>query len=248
MKLKNKIAIVTGAGQGIGKGIALALAKEGAKVVVSDISERVNDVVKEIEALGSQALAIKADVSNNQQTEEMAKETIKKFGRIDILVNNAGIFPFKSFLEMKEDDWDKVLNINLKGVFNCTKAVTPTMAKQKYGKIINIASIAGTRVGYVGLTHYCASKAGIAGLTKALALELAPFKINVNAIAPGVIDTPGATSAMDEETRKGFTGTVPLKRFGLPEDIANLVVFLASEESSYVTGECIVVDGGLTIQ
>lgn len=248
MKLKNKIAIVTGAGQGIGKGIALALAKEGAKVVVSDISEGVNDVVKEIEALGSQALAIKADVSNNQQTEEMAKETIKKFGRIDILVNNAGIFPFKGFLDMKEEDWDRVLNINLKGVFNCTKAVTPTMAKQKYGKIINISSIAGTRVGYVGLTHYCASKAGIAGLTKALALELAPFKINVNAIAPGAIDTPGITSAMDEQTRKDFTETVPLKRFGLPEDIANLVVFLASDESSYVTGECIVVDGGLTIQ
>jgi 3-oxoacyl-[acyl-carrier protein] reductase len=248
MKLKNKVAIVTGAGQGIGKEIALSLAREGAKVVVSDITDKIYDVVKEIEGLGSQALAIKTDVSNSKQTEELAKNTIEKFGRVDILVNNAGIFPFKSFLEMKEEDWDKVLNVNLKGVFNCTKAVTPMMVKQKYGKIVNIASIAGTRVGYLGLTHYCASKAGIAGFTKALALELSSYKINVNAIAPGEIETPGATGAMDEKTRKGFIESVPLKRFGQPIDIANLAVFLASDESSYITGECIVVDGGLTNQ
>ncbi len=248
MRLKNKVAIVTGAGQGIGKEIALSLAKEGAKVVFSDITNKIYDVVKEIEALGSQALAIKTDVSNSKETEEMIKETIKKFGRIDILVNNAGIFPFKSFFEMKEEDWDKVLNINLKGVFNCTKAVTPTMVKQKYGKIINIASIAGMRVGYIGLTHYCASKAGITGFTKALALELAPFKINVNAIAPGAIDTPGAMVASSKESMKQFAQTIPLKRIGQPKDIANVVVFLASDESSYITGECIVVDGGLTIQ
>jgi 3-oxoacyl-[acyl-carrier protein] reductase len=248
MKLKNKVAIVTGAGQGIGKEIALSLAREGAKVVVSDITDKIYDVVKEIEGLGSQALAIKTDVSNSKQTEELTKNTIDKFGRIDILVNNAGIYPFKSFLEMKEEDWDKVLNINLKGVFNCTKAVTPMMVKQKYGKIVNIASIAGTRVGYLGLTHYCASKAGIAGFTKALALELSSYKINVNAIAPGAIETPGANGTMDEKTRKGFIESVPLKRFGQPIDIANLAVFLASDESSYITGECIVVDGGLTNQ
>lgn len=185
MKLKNKVAIVTGAGQGIGKETALALAKEGAVVVVSDITEKIHDVVKEIEALGSQGLAIKADVSNNKETEEMAKKTVKKFGRIDILVNNAGIFPFKSLLEMREEDWDKVLDVNLKGVFNCTKAVIPKMIKQKYGKIINITSIAGVKVGHVGLVHYCASKAGIVGFTKATALELAQYGINVNAIAPG---------------------------------------------------------------
>jgi len=248
MKLKNKVAIVTGAGQGIGREIALSLAKEGAIVVVSDITNKINDVVKEIENLGHQALSIKADVSNSKETEEMAKKTVKKFGRIDILVNNAGIFPIKSLLEMKEDDWNKVLNVNLKGVFNCTKAVIPTMIKQKYGKIINIASIAGVKLGYVGLTHYCASKAGIAGFTKAAALELAPYKINVNIIAPGFIETPGIKATSSEGDIKQFTQAVPLKRVGKPMDIANLAVFLASDESSYITGECIVVDGGLTIQ
>ena len=248
MKLKNKVAIITGAGQGIGREIALSLAKEGANVVVSDITDKINDVVKKIEALGSQALAIKTDVSNIKETEGMAKKTVKKFGRIDILVNNAGIFPIKSLLEMKEEDWDKVLNVNLKGVFNCTKAVIPTMTKQKYGKIINITSIAGVKLGYVGLTHYSASKAGIAGFTKAAALELAPYEINVNAIAPGFIETPGTKATSSEEDINQFAQAVPLKRVGKPIDIANLVVFLASDESNYITGECIVVDGGLTIQ
>lgn len=247
MKLKNKVAIVTGAGQGIGKEIALSLAKEGAKVVVSDITDKINDVIKEIEKIGSQALAVKADVSNSKQTEELSKKTEKKFGRIDILINNAGIFPFKKLLEMKEEDWDKVLNVNLKGVFNCTKAVIPTMTKQKYGKIINITSIAGVKLGYVGLTHYCASKCGIVGFTKAAALELAPYGINVNAIAPGFIETPGAKAISSGGDMKQFAKTVPLKRIGKPIDIANLVVFLASDESSYITGECIVIDGGLTI-
>jgi len=248
MRLKNKIAIVTGAGRGIGKEIALSLAKEGAKVVVSDITDDINNVAKEIEKIGSQALAVKADVSNSKQTEELAKKTVEKFGRIDILVNNAGIYPFKNLVDMKEEEWDKVLNINLKGVFNCTKAIIPKMIDQKYGKIINIASIAGFRVGYVGLTHYCASKAGIVGFTRAVALELAQHGIHVNAIAPGFIDTPGTSSASNEETMKQFVQMIPLKRIGKPIDIANTVVFLASDESSYITGECITVDGGWTNQ
>lgn len=248
MRLKNKVAIITGAGRGIGKETALSLAKEGAKVVVSDITDDIHDVVKEIEKMGSQALAIKADVSNNKQTEELAKKTVKKFGRIDILVNNAGIFPFKNLVDMKEEDWDKVLDVNLKGVFNCTKAVLPTMIKQKYGKIINITSIAGIRLGYVGLSHYCASKAGIEGFTKAAALELAQYGINVNTIAPGFIETPGTKETSNKEDMKRFARMIPLKRVGKPIDIANLVVFLASDESSYITGECIVVDGGWTIQ
>jgi 3-oxoacyl-[acyl-carrier protein] reductase len=248
MRLKNKVAIVTGAGQGIGREVALSLAKEGAKVVVSDITEKINDVVKEIEKIGYQALAIKTDVSNRKETEKMVKETVKKFGRIDILVNNAGIYPFKNLLDMKEEDWDKVLNINLKGVFNCTKAVVPKLIEQKYGKIISIASIAGFRVGYVGLTHYCASKAGIVGFTKAAALELAQYGINMNAIASGAIETPTVKASMDEKSKKAFEQMVPMRRYGQPIDIANLVVFLASDESSYITGECIVVDGGLTIQ
>jgi len=249
MKLKNKVAIVTGAGQGIGREIALTLAKEGAKVVVTDITDKIHDVVKEIESSGSQGLGIKVDVSKRNQTEAMVKKTLQKFGRIDILVNNAGIYPFKSLLEMKEEDWDHVLDVNLKGVFNCAKAVLPAMTKQKYGKIINITSIAGTKVGFLNLVHYSASKAGILGFTKSAALELAQYNINVNAIAPGAIDTPGTSTTMGERKQfEKFAKIIPAKRIGKPIDIANLVSFLASDESSYITGECIVVDGGFTIQ
>jgi 3-oxoacyl-[acyl-carrier protein] reductase len=246
MKLKDKVAIVTGAGQGIGREIALTFAREGAKVVVSDITEKIHEVVREIEALGSQALAVKCDVSKLSDAENMVNETIKKFGKVDILVNNAGIFPFKAFTEMTEADWDKVLNVNLKGTFNCTKAVVPHMIKQKYGKIINISSIAGTVVGFQQLTHYCASKAGIVGFTKALALELAPYGINVNAIAPGPIETPG-TQVLGKETYEQMKKAIPIGRWGKPSEIANVALFLASEDSSLITGQCIVADGGYTL-
>jgi len=247
MKLKDKVAIVTGAGQGIGKGIALALIKEGAKVVVSDITEKRNDVVKEIEKLGGEAIAVKADVSNRKEVEEMAKVTIEKFGKIDILVNNAGIYPLKPLIEMEEEDWDKVLNVNLKSVFNCTKAVLPKMVEQKSGNIINISSIAGAVVGYANLVHYASSKGGMLGFTRAAALELAQYKIRVNAIAPGAILTPGA-KVVGEDVLEQMKQSNPLKILGEPEDIANLVVFLASDESRYITGQLIVSDGGNTIQ
>jgi len=247
MKLKDKVAIVTGAGQGIGKGIALALAKEGAKVVVSDISEKRNDVVKEIQNSGGEAIAVKADVSNSEETGEMAKATIEKFGKIDILVNNAGIYPLKPLIEMTEEDWDKVLNINLKGTFNCTKAVLSKMVEQKSGNIINISSIAGAVVGYMNLVHYASSKGGMLGFTRAAALELAQYKIRVNAIAPGAILTPG-TKAVGKDILEQIKQSNPLKMLGEPKDIANLVVFLASEESRYITGQLIVSDGGNTIQ
>ncbi len=241
MKLKNKVAIVTGAAQGIGKGIALALAKEGANVVISDI-KGVYDVVREIETMGVKALCVKADVSNKKEVEEMVEKTLDRFGRIDILVNNAGIFPFVNLTEMKEEDWDKVLNINLKGIFNCTKAVLNEMIKQKSGNIINISSIAAM-VGFKGLSHYCASKAGVIGFTKSTALELAQYGIRVNAIAPGGVETLG-TGKID----KNFIKSLPIKRIGVPKDIANAALFLASEDSSYITGQCIVVDGGYTLQ
>lgn len=247
MKLKGKVAIVTGAAQGIGRGIALALAKEGAKVVVSDVSDKIADVVREIESLGSEALAAKANVADSKETEGMAKAAIKKFGRIDILVNNAGIYPFKPLVEMKEEDWDRVIGVNLKGVFNCTKAVLPKMIEQKSGNIINISSIAGAVVGYPNLVHYSASKGGMLGFTRAAALELAQYRIRVNAIAPGLIETPG-TKVVGEEALKQITQTIPLKRIGQPGDIANLVVFLASDDSSYITGQLIIADGGFTIQ
>lgn len=247
-KLDNKVAIVTGAGQGIGRAISLELAKEGAKIIVSDINqETIDKTVEEIKSLGIDVIGVKADVSNSSEVEEMVKKALEHFGSIDILVNNAGIYPFKPLIELSEEDWNKVLNINLKGCFNCTRAVVDTMIKQKSGRIINITSIAGAVVGYSNLTHYCASKAGILGFTRATALELAPYKINVNAIAPGLIRTPG-TEALGEEMLKQIEQSIPFKRAGKPEEIARAVVFLASNDSSYMTGQMLVIDGGWTIQ
>ena len=247
MRLKDKVAIITGAGQGIGKEIALAFAREGAKVVVTDITGKEKEVAEEIKKMGREAIALRVDVSKMEDAKRMAEEALKAFGRIDILVNNAGIYPFKPFVEMTESDWDKVINVNLKGAFNCTKAVVETMIKQKYGKIINITSIAGTVVGFPQLTHYCASKAGITGFTRALALELAPYGINVNAIAPGPIETPG-TQTLGKESYENLKKAIPIGRWGKPEDIASLAVFLASDEASNITGQVIVSDGGYTVQ
>jgi 3-oxoacyl-[acyl-carrier protein] reductase len=244
--LKGKVAIVTGSRRGIGYGIVLALAKEGCNVVVSDMEQKdCENVVKEIEKKGVKGLAVKCDVSNKPEVDELVAKTMKKFGRLDILVNNAGIYPFVPFLDMTEDDWDKVLDVNLKSVFLCSQAAAKVM--KPGSKIVSISSIASF-VGFQGLAHYCASKGGINGVTRALALEMAPKKINVNAVAPGAIDTPGANQSSSEDVKKQTIAAIPWKRMGIPEDIANAVVFLASDRSEYITGQIIAVDGGWTIQ
>jgi 3-oxoacyl-[acyl-carrier protein] reductase len=243
--LKGKVAIVTGAGHGIGREIALSLARNGAEVVVTDVSDAIFEVGKQIEALGSKALPIKCDVTELEQAQEVEEKVIGKYERIDILVNNAGIYPQKAFLDMTADDWNMVLRVNLNGTFHCTKAVIPKMVKQRYGKIVNIASIAGAVVGFQNLVHYSASKAAIAGFTKSLALEVAQYGINVNAVAPGPIDV--GDMAANTEMYQQIIKAIPVGRMGLPIDIANLVVFLVSDESNFITGQCIVSDGGYTL-
>lgn len=246
--LKNKVAIVTGARRGMGRTHALVLAEAGAKVVVADISkEECEKVVEEIKKAGGEALAVKCDVTKKAEVDEMVRSAINKWGRVDILVNNAGIAKMMPFLEMTEEDWDKTMDINLKGYFFCAQACAKEMAKQKSGVIVNIASIAMGQqgAGFPALVHYCASKGGIAAMTEALASELAPYNIRVNAIAPGVIDTPMVReSEMDEKAIEGMLMRVPMHRMGRPEEISSAVLFLASDASSYMTGSVVVVDGG----
>jgi len=245
MDLKNKVAIITGSRRGIGKAIALALAKAGANVVVSDINlDDCNKVVEEIKAINGNALAVKADVSNPEDVSQMINLTTEKFGKVNILINNAGIYMQKSFTDVTEQDFDRILNINLKGVFLCSKAAVPEMIKQGKGKIINIASIAG-QVGFADSSAYCASKGAIINITRELALELAQYKINVNAIGPGVIETDMTKNLLkNKATKEALLANIPLNRIGKPEDIANAALFLASDNSDYITGITLFVDGG----
>ncbi len=245
--LTNKVALVTGARRGMGKSHALALAKQGAKVAVTDISqEECQLVVDEIKSMGGEAIALKMDVSNKADVDAVFNEVVKQFGRLDILVNNAGIFAPKAALELTEEDWDKTISINLKGEFLCAQRAAKEMAKNNWGRIINIASIAsgGVGVGISGGAHYTASKGGIIGMTETLADEWAPMGINVNAIGPGAIDTPMVSGALTKEATDALLAGVPLKRIGRPEEVSAAVVFLASEEASYVTGATFYVDGG----
>lgn len=244
MTLKNKVALVTGAGKGIGRGIALALAREGYHVAISDIDEAaLNSVAGEITSLGVKALAVKCDVSKKVEVDEMTKKVVADLGSLDVLVNNAGIYPFVPFKDMTEEQWDKVMTVNLKSNFLCSQAVAKVMPNG--GRIVSISSIASV-VGFAGLAHYCASKGGINAMVRVLALELADRKITVNAVAPGAIETPGAASS--EEQKKQTVMAIPLARMGQPEDIAGAVVFLASEQASYITGQTIIVDGGWTLR
>lgn len=247
MRLSGKTAIVTGSRRGIGRAIALAMAREGANVVVSDISrEDCQKVVGEIEKLGRKGLALKCDVSDSEDVEDMVKRTVTEFGRVDILVNNAGIMDFKPFLELTDEEWDKTLNVNLKGQFLCARAAGRVMIKSKWGRIINIASISsgGCGIAFPLIAHYTASKGGVMALTEALAMELTPQGINVNAICPGAIDTDISKGVKESGQLAQVLARIPKGRLGQPEEIANLAVFLASEEADYISGAAIAIDGG----
>ncbi len=243
--LQNKVAIVTGASRGIGRAIALVLAESGADVVVNYAgSERAAyEVAQEIEQLGRKALVIQADVSNSEQVNQMVQQTLDTFGKVDILVNNAGITRDNLLMRMKDEEWDQVMGINLKGVYNCMKAVTRPMMKQRGGRIINISSVVAS-LGNPGQANYVAAKAGVIGLTKAVAREVASRGITVNAVAPGFIETD-MTSKLSEEIQTGLLNQIPLQRLGKPEDIAQIVRFIASEQSAYITGQTFHVDGGM---
>jgi 3-oxoacyl-[acyl-carrier protein] reductase len=244
--LKGKAAIITGAGQGIGREIALTLGRAGAFISAADyVEEGVRSLVEELKGAGTEAIYTLADVSKFDQCQAIVDDTIKKFGRIDILVNNAGITRDNLIMRMKEEEWQQVLDVNLKGAFNCTKAAARPMLKQRDGRIINIASIIGL-IGNAGQANYSASKAGVIALAKSTAKEFASRGITANAIAPGYIDT-AMTKVLEEETRNKMLSMVPLARMGTPADVADAVLFLASDLAAYITGEVIRVDGGLAM-
>ncbi|HQE63445.1 MAG TPA: SDR family NAD(P)-dependent oxidoreductase [bacterium] len=242
---KRKTALITGAGQGIGRGIAVRLARDGYNIAIADINlNNLAEAAQEISALGVRVLKIEADVSSAHDVQHMIQATVDEFDSLDVLVNNAGIYPFTPFMDITEEQWDKVIAVNLKSVFLCSQAAARIMPD---GSRIIMTSSVASMLGFSGLVHYCASKGGINGLVRALALELAPRQITVNAVAPGSIITPG-TSNTDEGSQKATMAKIPLGRLGKPQDIAAAVAFLASEGAGYITGQVLVVDGGWTIQ
>jgi 3-oxoacyl-[acyl-carrier protein] reductase len=246
MRLEGKVALVTGGGRGIGKEIALLFAREGADIVIWDVNPQdADNTCKEIEALGRKTLSGQVDVTDYAKVEEAVNKILDKFNKIDILVNNAGITKDNLLLRMSQAEWDAVINVNLKGTFNCTKACARPLIKQRQGKIINIASIIGI-MGNAGQANYAASKAGIIALTKTAAREMGSRNINVNAIAPGFIQT-AMTDKLPEELKQKMLANIPLGKLGSPKDVANACLFLASNEAEYITGQTIVVDGGMVM-
>jgi len=246
MKLKDKVALITGGARGIGQAIAMTFAGEGADIVVADVNlEVAQKTASEIEALGRKALALEMDVTDYAQVEAGVNKILDKFAKVDILVNNAGITKDNLILRMSQGEWDAVINVNLKGTFNCIKAVSRPMIKQRSGKIVSIASIIGL-MGNAGQANYAASKAGIIALTKTVAKELASRNVNANAVAPGFIQTE-MTAKLPEAVKAKMLEAIHLAKLGTPQDVANLCLFLASEEANYITGQVITVDGGMVM-
>ena len=242
---QNRVSIVTGSGRGLGAATALKLASEGCTIVVNDINaENAREICTQIERLGRKTLMSQHDVSDYKAAQSLVAEVLSKFGRVDILINNAGITRDAMLHKLTEEKWDEVIRVNLKGPFNMGQACAKPMMEQKYGKILNLASVAW--FGNIGQTNYSAAKAGVVGMTSTWALELSKYNINVNAIAPGIIDSV-LTQQIPPEIREKFIQRIPLKRIGRPEEIANLIAFLVSDQASYITGQCISIDGGLSV-
>lgn len=243
--LDGNVALVTGGARGIGREIALKLADLGADIILCDILDEVDDTAREIEAMGRKSVALKKDITKMAEVEALFSESLEQFSKIDILVNNAGITRDNLIIRMDESEWDSVIQVNLKGTFNCLKSAAKVMMKQRSGKIVNIASVVGV-MGNVGQANYAASKGGVISLTKSAAKELAPRGVTVNALAPGFIETE-MTKVLSEKVKDAFLENIPLKRAGSAEDVANAVAFLVSDEANYITGQVIHVDGGLVM-
>ena len=245
MKLKDKVAIITGGGAGIGKAIAKGYAREGADIVIGEVvADRLPAVKDEIEKIGRKCLALEVDICKRQDVDNMVKKTMDEFAKIDILVNNAAIYPATPFLDISEEEWLRVIDIDLNGIFRCTQAVAREMVKRKSGKIISVTSGQGL-IGITLMSHYSAAKAGICGLTRALASELSPLGINVNAISPGLTATENVSAALPKQYQDDFAACTAQRRLGKAEDYVGIAVLLASEEGSFITAETICVDGGI---